>query len=680
VTDPGELAARTFLALAVVLVVARVVGSLFRRVGQPAVIGEIVAGIALGPSLLGLLPGDLPAVLFPLEIRPYLRILSEFGLVIFMFLIGLEIDPKVLRSNGRRAATVSLSSILLSFVLGTVVLGPLLHPDHDVVGGKAVGFIGFATFIGVCICGTAFPILARVLTDRGLFRIPLGMMLVSSAAIDDVVTFAILTGVLAIATAGGLASVPVTLGGLALIIGSLFLVGRPLLRRTIAVAFDRDGLTLGIQAVAVIGLMVSVFATEFIGLALLLGAFLFGASFPRGTDGRLAAALQERFEPVATGLLLPVFFVVTGLGVDVKGLGAQNVLPALAVLLVASAGKLVGGATAARVTGVRGRQCLAVGVLVNTRGLAELVIMRIGLTVGVFDEQVFTMLVLAALTTTVMAGPLLRLVYPDRILQRDIAEAERARAARARGYRVHVVTSRPEDVGPLSGLATALGSRDTVVTLLQPASAPLSGTLEALRVADEARRAGLDGGVPVNVTSRRSADPTADSAAAVGEAGADLVLVRFPDPGSDYETQRAMVDAVLAHSTADVAVIARPPETWSPASIAVTSSGTDAAAEFAVRAIRGFGGSLSVTGGGRSAVQVTTAFERAGVTVVPTHGEPDVRIEPLSEGIDAKVERELLGTRQPLVVVRSSFGERGPLAELSLANRTAQASEEGKAS
>ena len=420
-TTFGQLLA----CLALIGLVAKLAGLVARRFGQPGVVGEIVAGIALGPSLLGLVGHDLPARLFPAAVLPDLRVVAELGLVLFMFCVGLELDPRQLRASGRQAAVISLTSIAVPFALGIGVLAPVLYKAHDHVGAMPVRFAPFALFLGVSMCGTAFAVLARVLADHGLLGTRLGALLMSCAAIDDVVAFTLLGLVVAIASAGSASGVIVVLGELAALVAVLVGIVRPVLARTITRRYEATGHANSESlAVLVLGALASAFVAQRIGLHPMMGAFVFGTSVPLDGRRQLAHELHQRLEGVSVQLLMPVFFVVTGLGVNISGLRAADALPALLVLGVACVGKFVGGSGAAVLVGIERREALAVGTLMNTRGLAELVILNVGRSTGILDDRMYTILVVMAIVTTVMAGPLLRIVYPERLLA-----AQRAGAA-----------------------------------------------------------------------------------------------------------------------------------------------------------------------------------------------------------------------------------------------------------
>jgi Kef-type K+ transport system membrane component KefB len=396
--------ALTLAGVAVVIVVARLAGALFRRIGQPPVIGEVVAGIALGPSLLGGWSNGL----FPVGSRPLLRILAGLGLAVFMFLVGLELDLSLLGGGRRRISTaVAVLGTAVPFGLG-MLLATVLHPRHGVGD-----FLPFALFIGAAMSTTAFPVLARILQERTLYDTPLGVLTMASAAGDDVMTWATLAVVVAIVASTGAWTLPYILA-LSVAFGLLMIVVvRPLLARY----HDRPCGS-GELAMVVAGLLACAFATSAIGIHEIFGAFLLGAVFPRGP---LAEEIRGRLESVA-GILLPVFFVTTGLNVDIGGIGLEGLWQLGLILVVACAGKVLGAGLGARSQGLPARESLALGVLMNTRGLTELVVLNIGRDLGVLDARLFTLLVVMAVLTTVATAPLLDVVAPDAWLgERDIS-------------------------------------------------------------------------------------------------------------------------------------------------------------------------------------------------------------------------------------------------------------------
>jgi Kef-type K+ transport system membrane component KefB len=518
------------LAIAAIIVLARVLGRLARMVGQPPVIGEILAGVLIGPTLFGTAVSD---KLLPTDIRPALSGLANLGLVLFMFIVGYELDQASLRGRGRTATSVSIGSVVVPLGLG-VVLALWLAGRHDVTDE-----VPFALFIGAAMSVTAFPVLARILTDRGMVRTPVGGLALASAAVDDVVAWSLLAVVVGVAGADGgsswviLRSVPYLL--------LMLTVVRPLLRRLLA-ARDRAGrLTPDILAVVLTGMLLSCVATEWLGLHAIFGAFLFGAVMPKtGTADVLRVEILERLEQVSVLLLLPVFFVLSGLRVDLSTIGGTGLLELGAILAVAIGGKFAGAYAAARLHRVPSRQSGALAILMNTRGLTEIVILTVGLQLGLIDQRVFSMMVVMALVTTAMAGPLLALVYPQRRIEQDILAAEREAAAAPVGYRVLVSLPAGDAAWQLVDRAAdlavaAAGPAEVVLSRLVPYPAtPLevgSGLSEELLAMTAAmdELAGLAEsvkarGLAAPVLVRFTRDPEADLAAQVDAVRPDILL------------------------------------------------------------------------------------------------------------------------------------------------------------
>ncbi|NUR60858.1 MAG: cation/H(+) antiporter [Catenulispora sp.] len=405
--SPDMLAATVLADVALILIAGSALGSVARRVGQPRVVGEIAAGIALGPSLLGLLPGHLSARLFPADARPFLNAFAQLGLALFMFTIGWEFDLKMLRRPGTRAtaALVSLGSVGVAFGSG-VALATVLYPEHSTVHGHHIGFPPFALFLGAAMSITAFPVLARVLRERGRVGSRVGTLALASAAVDDILAWCSLALVAALAGARDPWQFARIAAWTAGYVAVMALAVRPTLRllvcRTVA---ERAQYQLFVLLAA--GIFLSCYATTWIGIHAIFGAFAFGMAMPRKPDTDLDEQLQKPLE-LTGSLLLPVFFIVTGLGVDVTKLSGRGVLELLAVVAIAVAGKLFGTAAAARALRLPWRQTAELGLLMNMRGLTELIILNAGVTLGVLDTSIFTAMVLMALTTTAMASPLLK--------------------------------------------------------------------------------------------------------------------------------------------------------------------------------------------------------------------------------------------------------------------------------
>jgi Kef-type K+ transport system membrane component KefB len=393
-----DLNARALLAIAAVTVAAQLLGRAAALVRQPRVNGEILAGILLGPSLLGLVAPEALSFLFPPEVVDPLAVLSQVGLVAFMFLVGLDLDLGHLRGHGHRAVVISHTSILVPMVLGSL-LGVWLHPR---MGGD-VDRVGFVLFLGAAMSITAFPVLARILRETGLDRSRMGVVVITCAAVDDITAWCVLAVVVAVVGSSGSAGVLLTLGLSLAFLAVAFLVVRPLLARMGTVSLPT---ALGIAVFAA-------WATEAIGIHAIFGAFVAGVVMPRA--GGFPRLLHDRLEPVTVGFLLPVFFAVVGLKTRVDLLDSAYLWGIAAlVLVVAVAGKWGGSMLAARAVGEGWGDAATIGILMNTRGLTELVILTVGLELGVVTPALFTVMVLMALATTAMAMPLLALLGRSR--------------------------------------------------------------------------------------------------------------------------------------------------------------------------------------------------------------------------------------------------------------------------
>lgn len=400
--SPTDLTIAAVMAdIAIVLLAGVFLGRLVRYLRQPSVVGEIVAGIALGPSLLGLVPGDMPRRLFPDEARPYLSAIAQVGVLVFMFGIGWEFDAGLLRGRRGAAAAVSVSSVALSFTLG-VGLAALVYDRHSTVGGRHIPFLAFVLFVGAAMAVTAFPVLARMLAEHRMTTTPVGALSLASAAFDDVLAWSLLAVVAAIVTASGAGDLLRIVVSTVLYSAVMLLVVRPLLALLIRGRAGARASPLLI-AVLVAGLLLSSYATTWIGIHAIFGAFAFGLAMPRGSHERM----KTPFDHVSM-VLLPVFFIVSGLQADVGAISSGRGLLELAgTILVACAGKLVGSAVPARLSGLSWRDASTLGVLMNTRGLTGFVILNAGVGLGVLDGRMFTTMLVMALVTTAMTGPLL---------------------------------------------------------------------------------------------------------------------------------------------------------------------------------------------------------------------------------------------------------------------------------
>lgn len=596
-----------FGGIAVIVVTARVVGQLFGRLGLPTVVGEVVGGVLLGPSVLGLLPGDPSALLFPPDIQPYLRIIASFGLVIYMFIVGLELDPRTVGAERRAAVTISLTSVATPFVLGALT-GLLIYSAHDVATTEIDGVpvpvdvdrLAFVLFCGLAICGSAFAILARILHERRLFRTRIGGVLLASTVVDDIVVWMLASVVLAIAAAGGPAEVPLVLGGLLAFVLVLFGVVRPLLRRLMAPsARDEHGLSADVFAAILVGLLAAALFTTWLGISPILGAFFFGAAVPREGTHRLFAQMNERLESVSVLVLLPVFFAVTGLGVDLSAIGLDGLGLLVVFVVVATAGKMLGAAVGASFNGIRGRRAFGVGVLMNTRGLSELAILSIGLSLGILDTTMFTVLVCTAIVTTLVSGPLLGIVYPQRMIDADIAAAERSRIAGSAAYQVLVVVDDPgsADAAIDVAIAVARSEPDASIAIGRVALAgpttelgtgfmgDLTRATAALAEVRELSTRVTDAGVDAVPHSQITDDVGREVIAMVDRLHPHLVVL----PPATHGAHPTLADELAEHHHVDVATVHG--ESHPFATVRTVNGGSErhriAVAEVAVRAAVG---------------------------------------------------------------------------------------------
>lgn len=558
----GPPIAEVFLAIVLVMVLARLLGWGFRRIRQPAVIGEIAAGILLGTSVLGQVNlGGVPVTdrLFPSDARPFLTVLANLGLVIFMFIVGMELDLALIKGNERRAAVISLTSVVLPLGLGAA-LALLLYSSHDVVDGAPVDRTAFLLFIGASMSVTAFPVLARILSDRGMQRTPLGVIALACAAIDDVIAWTLLAMVSAIAAQASSASselppLRAVVVFSVLYVAFMFTVGRRLLAGLTPRYRAAGRLTPDLLAFLLAGLLLSAWVTEQIGIHFIFGAFVFGACLPREQTQAMFQEVLERLEQVSVLLLLPVFFIVTGLSVDLSSFDAATLGELALVLLVAVVSKFGGAYVAALLMGLPQRRAAALGLLLNTRGLTELVLLSVGQRLGVLDTQMFSMLVVMALVTTFMTAPLLRVVYPERVLLREIADAERAALGQADAYRVLVVDDAGRGDELVEIALDLVGERspaELVLTRLHPQEpvdglelgsgllGRLAGITSAMEELHALEARARSRGATAVAMSRSSDDPTRDVAQQVTTHEVDLVLV--PRHAQHVQLDRLVVD------------------------------------------------------------------------------------------------------------------------------------------
>ncbi len=466
------------LDLAIIIIAARTCGAIAKKLGQPAVIGEVIAGIILGPTLLGRLFPGLPAIIFPPEVP--LKQIADLGLVFFMFLVGLELNTGLIRKQAAKSITISLLGIALPFALG-VTLGFQLLPINN-AGHFSAGTthppeaLTFAIFMGAAMCITAFPILARILVESGLYKAPVGVTTLCAAAVDDVIAWILLAVVIGIAKSGSIATAGQSILLTIIFAGFLFTVVRYLLN-LLAKRYDAAGaLTIDQVAIIIAGVLLSAMFTEMIGIHAIFGAFLFGIAMPKRSG--MTHALTDKIEDFVSIVLLPVFFCVVGLRTNLFTLDSATLLGwTLLILVVAIVGKFVGTGLAAWFMGSTKRDAVVIGTLMNTRGLTELVILSIGLQLGVLSDQTMAMMVIMALTTTIMAAPIV-----NRLISRSeqIGTLVHATAAHAHVhipeeapvphekpvFRVLVAVGNPENAPALIDAAIRMGKNDHHVELL----------------------------------------------------------------------------------------------------------------------------------------------------------------------------------------------------------------------
>ena len=662
----GHTIAAFLIAVAVVMLAARLFGALAVRIGQPRVMGEVVAGISLGPTLLGA-PWALPGVqsfFFPTDILPSIGVVANLGLVFYMFLVGLELDPAQLRGRISQAAAISNTSVAFPMMLGIAVALPiytLVGPDKE--------FIAFALFMGVAMSITAFPVLARILVERRMLKRPVGALALACAAIDDVTAWFLIALAIAVATAGGLAGVFETVGlAIAFCIFMAALV-RPLLGR-VSTAFDEAGrVPSGWIAAIFAGVLISAYVTEEIGIAVIFGAFIMGMIMPRNAG--LTEDVTHRVEDFVVVVLLPLFFAYAGLRTNI-GLLDRPILWLITLVLIAVAitGKLFGAMIAARITGFDWRASAVIGTLMNTRGLTELIVLTIALEKGVISDALFAMLVIMALVTTFMAGPMLKLLDPKNKYGAPVEEElEEARKQSTADFPDLPVPDRsilvaPQTDGALAQLrelaeplARSEPPRELIITRLvrPPRRAAATGGLQTenrlLRDASNemtmARLELVERGIASRGIAFTSTDAGSDLSRLAKSEEVDLLLIDGRRPLLGEGVPRGEVGAVLNDAECDVAVLVakegQPIAPSSDAAVVVPFGGAEhdwAALELGAWIASATGAPLSLLGAagqseeGKSA---TRLLGDAGLLVQQYAGIPATPVvaEPGREGIVA---------------------------------------------
>jgi Kef-type K+ transport system membrane component KefB/nucleotide-binding universal stress UspA family protein len=562
--DKANLLLLVLLQIAVILAASRLMGVLFARLRQPQVVGEMLAGILLGPTLLGAIVHPNP--LFPPESVQHLEILSQLGVVLFLFLVGLEFDPKLVQGRGKAAAFISGSSVVLPLGMGIALTYLIQHLFDD---EHRAHLLPSALFMGAAISVTAFPVLARILAERNLARTRVGALSITAAAVNDVLAWVMLAVVVAVSGNGDAESSGPWAPLWKLLLASgyiavMLLVVRPGLRRVEAV-YDRQGrLSQNLVAVIFLLLLASSFATEWIGVHALFGAFVAGCVMPKRSA--FVHHLGEKLEDFTVVFLLPIFFAAAGLKTDLtNAFSGEFVGYTLLIIAVACVGKMIGAGVPALLCGNSVRDSAAVGVLMNTRGLMELIILTVGLQLGVINETIYGMMVIMALVTTAMTAPLLQWVLPPELMHPATPPAESER----RKYSILVPVARPDSGGPLARMASLIAGSDRAkariaalhlerpvdreayrTTIDDPAAAPAEQTEELAPLVEAAR----DEAFPVETLRFVSRDIPSDIARVARIQDVDLILMGFHNPVLGRNILGGTVHRVLTGSDCDVAV------------------------------------------------------------------------------------------------------------------------------
>ncbi len=444
--------------IVMIILTARIFGWFFKKIGQPTVIGEIIAGIVLGPSLVGMYFPEFSAALFPVASLGNLKFLSQIGLILFMFVIGMELDVKVLKNKASEAIVISHASIIIPFAMG---IG-LSYFVYNQFAPQGVEFLSFSLFMGIAMSITAFPVLARIVQERGIHKTRLGAIVITCAAADDITAWCLLAVVIAIVKAGDfVGSLYVISLALLYVLAMLFIV-KPFLKRIGDLYAEKENIGKPVMAIFFLLLIISSYATEVIGIHALFGGFMMGAIMPDIAKFRMI--FIEKVEDVSVILLLPLFFVFTGLNTQVGLLNDPYLWKVTAgIIAVAVVGKFVGSALAARFVGQNWHDSFTIGALMNTRGLMELIVLNIGLELKVLTPEVFTMMVIMALVTTFMTGPALDLLD---LIFKNKRESETAEFMDEDKYRILISFGNNEKGKALLHLANGLTKKQKTATVI----------------------------------------------------------------------------------------------------------------------------------------------------------------------------------------------------------------------
>lgn len=463
-----------------IILAARLFGWIFRKIGQPSVIGEMIAGIVLGPSLVGMYFPEFSAALFPVAFLGNLQFLSQIGLIFFMFVIGMELDLKVLKNKANDAVVISHASIVIPFALG-LTLSYFIYP---IFAPRGVEFSSFGLFLGIAMSITAFPVLARIVQEREMQKTKLGTIVITCAAADDITAWCILAVVIAIVKAGSFTSALYVIGLAILYVIVMLKIVRPFLKRVGDLNSTRESLNKPVVAIFFITLLFSAYASELIGIHALFGAFLAGAIMPE--NNKFRNIFIEKVEDVSIIVLLPLFFVFTGLRTQIGLLNDPYLWKITAIIIaVAVVGKFFGSAFAAKFVGQSWKDSLAIGALMNTRGLMELVVLNIGYDLGVLSTEIFTMMVIMALVTTFMTGPALDFI--DFIFKNKATIIPEEISNKSK-YKILFSFSNPEKGKKLLKIANSLVKKQPENSIVTAVNLSLSTEIHSFDVKDHERK------------------------------------------------------------------------------------------------------------------------------------------------------------------------------------------------
>jgi Kef-type K+ transport system membrane component KefB len=553
-----------FIAQVVAIVaLSRLLGLAARRVGQPLVVAEMLAGILLGPSFLGWLWPELAGALFSPDSLQIMGTVSQVGLVLFMFLIGLELEPRMLAGRGPASVAISQVTTAGPFALGAALALYL----YERFAAPGISLLTFALFMGAFMSVTAFPVLARILAETRLLRSRVGAVTVACAAAGDLIAWCVLAFVVAAARATGHGGALVTTVLALAYVAAMLLLVRPLVVRLAARVTSADDMSQNVAALVLILVLVSSGLTELMGIHAVFGAFLFGAILPK--EGGFARALVEKLEDLIVIALVPLFFAYSGMRTQIGLLDSGHDWAVCGlILVVATVGKAGGGAVAARLAGLSWRESGALGVLMNTRGLMGLIVLNIGLDLGVISSTLFSMMIIMAVVTTVIATPLLAWIYPAEAMARDLVDSlapAGREAERAAGRRVLVCLSHAGAAPGLLEVAAQLAQVDAQARLYalhlaatgeRPSRHLAAGDDESVPAALLAAEAyGEERGVAVKTLSFASSDPADDICRVAAVREAELVLLGAHRPLLGSGALGGVVADVLRQTAAQVAVL-----------------------------------------------------------------------------------------------------------------------------